>query len=64
MSNARDDITACLGKLVKIVLSEPTDKENYTKINIKPVEIKGERRCRRNDGAFERRAQTQSCPDA
>lgn len=45
MSNARDDITACLGKLVKIVLSEPTDKENYTKINIKPVEIKGERRC-------------------
>lgn len=42
MSNLSQDISEALGRLVKLVLSEPTDKESYTKIIIKPVEIKGE----------------------
>lgn len=44
MNSVRDDILSVLEKCVKIVLSEPTDKESFTKITVKPVKIKGERR--------------------
>lgn len=42
MSNLSQDINEALGKVVKLVLSEPVDKDDYTKIIIKPVKIKGE----------------------
>lgn len=44
MTNLSAEFSAALPKSVKIVLSEPTDKDSYTKIIIKPVEIKGKRR--------------------
>lgn len=44
MSNLTDELSAVLPKSVKIVLSEPAEKDGYTKVIIKPVEIKGERR--------------------
>ncbi len=44
MSNLISELSAVLDKSVKIVLSEPTDKDGYTKVVIKPVVIKGERR--------------------
>lgn len=44
MTNLSAEFSAVLPKSVKIVLSEPTDKDSYTKIIIKPVEIKGKRR--------------------
>lgn len=42
MSNLSHEISEVLETAVKLVLSEPVDKENYTKIIIKPVMIKGE----------------------
>ena len=40
MSELINDISKNLNKIVKIVLSEPADKENYSKIIIKPILIK------------------------
>ncbi len=41
MSRLLDDIRENLDKTVKITLSQPIDKSEFSKVNVKPVQVKG-----------------------